>query len=321
MTRFRLGTNLIFAGNRFVEPEEWSRITREELDLDYVQFSTDVLDPTWPKRYVDEYIERTQRCLQKYHLQVDSMFTGNFSRRHLLLHPDAGGRRMWFDWYKALIDIGTKIGAFSAGSHFGTMSVRDISDPVRYDRRLAEGIHLWQELSAYAREAGFRHLFFETMSVPRELAHTVEEAKDLYARLNAKSALPILLCLDVGHAPHPSQRDATLWLRQLGSLACIVHLQQSDANNSRHWPFTHEYNRLGVVDPASTLEAIQASGVDEIYLHFEITHRESYEQESRVLRDLKDSVAYWRGFLKAHDEARLDEANRPKVGTSPEVVS
>ncbi len=274
MTRFKLGTNLIFAGNRFVEPEEWARLTREELDLDYVQFSADVLDPMWPKSYVDEYLRRTKRCLQEYNLQVDSMFTGNFTRRHLFLHPDEGGRKLWFDWYKSLIKMGAEIGAFSAGSHFGAMSVHDISDPDCYNRRLAEGIQLWQELSVYAKEVGYRYLFFETMSVPRELAHTVEEARELYARLNAKSAIPIRLCLDVGHAPHPAQRDSYFWLRQLGSLACIVHLQQSDTNNSRHWPFTPEYNRLGVVDPVKTLQAIQASGAEEIYLHFEIVHRE-----------------------------------------------
>jgi sugar phosphate isomerase/epimerase len=268
---------------------------------------------------VREYLERTRRCLQRYRLQVDSVFTGNFTRRHLVLHPDAGGRRLWFDWYKALIDIGVELGASSAGSHFGAMSVSDLSDPDRYNRRLSEGIRLWQELSAYAQIVGLRYLFFETMSVPRELAHTIEEAKELHARLNASSAIPIWLCLDVGHAPHPAQRDAELWLRQLGSLACIVHLQQSDANNSRHWPFTSEYNRLGVVDPARTLEAIQASGAEEIYLHFEITHRESYEQESRVIGDLRESVAYWREYLKDLDEVRLDQTHRPKVGASQVV--
>jgi hypothetical protein len=309
MTRFKLGTNLIFAGNRFVEPEEWARITREELDLDYVQFSADVLDPGWPKTYIDEYIGRTQQCLKTYNLQVDSMFSGNFSRRHLFLHPDAGGRRLWFEWYKALIKIGAQIGAYSAGSHFGAMSVHDMSDQDRYSLRLAEGIRLWQELSVYAKEVGFRHLFFETMSVPRELAHTVEEAQDLYERLNSRSAIPIRLCLDVGHAPHPTQRDSCLWLRKLGNLACIVHLQQTDVNNSRHWPFTREYNQIGIVDPVKTLQAIEASGAEEINLHFEIVHRESHEQESRVISDLKESVAYWRGYLKDYDEVRLQPGN------------
>ncbi len=309
MTRFKLGTNLIFAGNRFVEPEVWSRICREELDLDFVQFSADLLDPSWPKSYIREYIERTLVSLKEYNLQVDSVFSGYFTRRHLFLHPDAGGRKLWFEWYKRLIKMGADIGATSAGSHFGTMSVRDVSDPERRKQRLEEGIRLWQALSVIARDHGYSHLFFETMSVPREPGYTVEEAQELHDKLNEKSVLPIFLCLDVGHAPHPDQRDTYYWLKQLGNLACIVHLQQSDANHSRHWPFTDEYNRLGMIEPIKTLQAIETTGVNEISLHFEIIHRELYEQEAKVIDDLKQSAVYWRSALKQFNEIRLQKVN------------
>jgi sugar phosphate isomerase/epimerase len=310
MTLYKLGTNLIFAGNRFIEPEEWSRIIREELDLDYVQFSADVLDPFWPKNYVDEYIKRTRVNLEKYNLKVDSIFSGNFSRRHLMLHPDAGGRILWFEWYKRLIQIGSEIGALSAGSHFGAMSVRDVNDPPSYRARMAEGIHLWQELSRYAKDLGYKYLFFETMSVPRELAYTIQEAKDLHEQLNEHSAIPIQYCLDVGHAPAPSDRDAYRWIRELGKDTSIIHLQQSDLNHSRHWPFVEEYNRKGVVDPQKVLEAVEESGAREIYLHFEILHRESFELENRVIPDLKSSVDYWRKYLKSFNEIRLEPTRR-----------
>jgi sugar phosphate isomerase/epimerase len=305
MTRFKLGMNLIFAGNRFVEPEEWSRIVREELDLDYVQFSTDVLDPFWPKAYVDEVLERTCACLKKYKLSVDSVFTGNFSRRHLFLHPDPGGRALWFDWYKRLIQMGAKIGAFSAGSHFGAMTVRDVNDPVRYQERLAEGIHLWQELASYARDLNYRYLFFETMSIPREMAYSIDQARELYAQLNENAAIPFLFCLDIGHAPDPKDRDAYRWIQELGRQSCIIHLQQSDRDHSRHWPFIPEFNQVGVIDPLKTLRTIEATGVEEIFLHFEILHRESFDFEKRVIRDLKESVLYWRQYLKDFKEVRL----------------
>ena len=92
-------------------------------------------------------------------------------------------------------------------------------------------------------------------------------------------------------------------------MACIVHLQQTDVNNSRHWPFTPENNKVGIVDPQKTLQTIEASGAKEMFLHFEIIHRESYEQESRVISDLKESVAYWRSYLKDYDEVRLKQVN------------
>jgi D-erythrulose 1-phosphate 3-epimerase len=310
MTLFKLGTNLIFAGNRFIEPEEWSKIAREELDLDYIQFSADVLDPFWPQSYINEYLVRTRDCLSKYNLTVDSVFSGNFSRRHLMLHPDAAGRAIWFDWYKRLLHIGSELGAISAGSHFGAMTVKDINDATSFHARRAEGIHLWQELSQHAKDLGYRYLFFETMSIPREMAYSIHEARELHDQLNERSAIPIYYCLDVGHAPAPEDRDPYRWIRELGKETCIVHLQQSDLNNSRHWPFVPEYNHQGVVDPQKVLQAIEESGAKDMYLHFEILHRESFELENRVISDLKGSVEYWRKYLKEFREIRLEPARR-----------
>jgi sugar phosphate isomerase/epimerase len=305
MTKFKLGFNLICAGNRFPEPEEWTRIAREELDLDFIQFSSDVLDPLWPEKYVNKYLERTKVGLKRHGLVIESMFSGIFYRRHLLLHPDSGGREIWFDWYKALIRAGALLGAKSIGSHFGILTMKDASNPQRYRERVDEAIRLWCELSLYARDNGMSHMFFETMSIQREMADTIEDAKELYERLNEKSAIPIYMCLDVGHSPHPSQRDPYLWLRELSQFACIVHLQQTDENHSRHWPFTKEYNSIGIIDPEKVLNSIESSGVQEMYLHFEIFHRESYEQEQRVISDYRESVLYWRQYLKNHQEVRL----------------
>jgi len=41
----RLGTNLSFSVKRWVEPESWTRVVRQDLDLDLAQFSFDIVDP------------------------------------------------------------------------------------------------------------------------------------------------------------------------------------------------------------------------------------------------------------------------------------
>jgi hypothetical protein len=48
-----LGVNLCFAVKRMPEPERWAAFVREDLGLDRVQFTFDLLDPTssvpaWP---------------------------------------------------------------------------------------------------------------------------------------------------------------------------------------------------------------------------------------------------------------------------------
>ncbi|BBH20203.1 hypothetical protein Back11_15480 [Paenibacillus baekrokdamisoli] len=72
---------------------------------------------------------------------------------------------------------------------------------------ICEGIKNWQELSWYCKERGMDYLNFEPMSIPREMANTVEDTKELLARLNAAAGIPFMVCLDVGYAPNPNDRE------------------------------------------------------------------------------------------------------------------
>jgi sugar phosphate isomerase/epimerase len=297
MTRYYLGINLIGAANRFPEPEVWSRLVREEFDLDSVCFSTDFVDPLWPELIVRDYVDRTQYCLEQYKLTIPMLFFGIFTRRNLLMAPDEQVRQMWFEWYQGLVRLSVDLGAKGAGSPFGAISVQDASDPQRRQNRIDEAIRLWKELSFYAEEQGLAYLYVETMSTHREIPDTIEGTRELYARLNESAGVPTYICQDIGHAPHPSQRDRYQWLRELGDITNIVHLQQSDHDHSRHWPFTAEYNQLGDVDPEKTLDAIEASGAEKMFLLFEIFHRDSAEQDPRVIPEIKQSVEYWRNVL------------------------
>jgi sugar phosphate isomerase/epimerase len=297
MTKYSLGFSLIGSANRFPEPEIWARLVREEYDLDSVSFSTDFVDPLWPQPIVADYLDRTRKCLDQYKLTVPSVFFGVFTRRSMLMSPDLQTRMMWFEWYKGLVRMAVELGAKEAGSPFGAISVHDANDPQRRQVRINEALRLWRELSFYAKDCGLEYLYFETMSTKREIPDTIESTRELFGRMNENAVLPTYVCQDVGHAPDPSQRDRYQWLRELGSITKIVHLQQSDENNSRHWPFTPEYNAIGAVDPQKTLKAIEESGVEKMSLDFEIFHRESAEQEPLVIQDIKKSVEYWRQYL------------------------
>jgi D-erythrulose 1-phosphate 3-epimerase len=297
MTKYALGINLIGSANRFPEPEVWARLVREEWDLDTVSFSTDFVDPLWPPSIVDDYVDRTLQCLAQYKLTIPVLFFGVFTRRSLLMAPDAAVRQLWFDWHKGFVDLAARLGARAAGCPFGVMSVQDAGDPRRRKGRIDEAVRLWRELSFYAKDLGLEYLYFETMSTAREIPDTIEGTRDLYERMNENAGVPTFVCQDVGHAPHPSQRDRYRWLQDLGNVTKIVHLQQSDENVSRHWPFTPEYNAVGAVDPEKTLNAIERSGAGEMFLAFEIFHRECHEQEPVVIPEIRQSVQYWRKYL------------------------
>ncbi len=294
----KLGINTGFAINRFPEPEVWLKIVGHDLDLRYAQLLPDILNPFWPKDIFDELVKQTLFYAEKYEVTIESLMTGAQMRTNHLMHPNPKMQQMWLDWFKRVVDLAVKLGAEQVGSHFGTISVNDYNNPAISSRRIEEGIANWKHLAEYAAEAGLQGLFFETMSIPREMAHTIAEARNLIERVNDGAALPISLCLDIGHAAHPDERDPYRWVRELAPQAYMIHLQQTEQSHSQHHPFTPDYNATGIIHPEPTLAALTESGAaGTIHLSLEIGHRENYATEFRVLDDLKASVNHWRPFI------------------------
>ena len=294
----KLGINCGFAINRYIEPEEWTKIVGKELGLRYVQFVADLLNPFFPKDYVEDQVKRIKRSCKRYDVLVESSFTSAYTRVNHLMSPDKRAREIWLDWFKNFFVISKKLGAKSSGSHFGTLTFADYNNLKRRKQRIDQGIKKWQELTYFAKEIGFEYLTFEPMSVPREMATTVEETLELMNRVNENCGVHMKICLDIGHAPDPKQRNPYHWIEKLGRFSPIIHLQQTVLHRSNHWPFTKEYNEKGIIFPEKVIESLQRSGAKETLLLFEISHREHYDTDFRVIEDLKTSVDYWRGWVK-----------------------
>ena len=156
-------------------------------------------------------------------------------------------------------------------------------------------------LSSIAKDKGLKMLLWEPMPVVREPPHTIDQAKKLLNIVNSESDLPIRLCIDLGHAcawrvDRKEDLDPYAWLRELGAFSPVVHVQQTDGRADRHWPFTEEYNKRGIIKPDKVLDAIEDSGAKEVLLVLEIIHPFE-EREEKVLRDIKESVEYWKKYI------------------------
>ena len=285
-----------FATNRYVEPEIWSKIVREDLGLSSVQFVADLLNPFLPDDYILSQIKRIQEAVNKHGITVDSIFTSTYTRLNHLMHPDKEARRIWYKWFEKLFIIGSKLGCRTGGSHFGILTFDSYEN--NYDYIVEEGIKSWQKLSFFAKDLGYESLIFEPMSIPREMAYTIEESEKLMDMVNANSGIPMKLCLDVGHAPHPNERNPYPWIEKLGAKSPIIHLQQTVLNKSLHAPFTEEYNKNGLITGEKVMEALEKSGCLETILLFEIGHREHWDTDFKVISDLAESVKYWRQWVK-----------------------
>lgn len=300
MAHFRLAINAGFATNRFPEPEVWLRIVGGELGVRCVQFVADLLNPFLPAEVIEQQTAVLREHAARNRVAIDTAFTGSFTRVNHVLHPDAAIREAWVRWFERFLGIARRLGARGVGSHFGILSVRDFEDEERRRERVEQGIAAWQRLSRRAAELGLDFLMFEPMSVPREMASNLPDTRELLRRVNDGAAAPILLCLDVDHGDtaDPEATDPYAWLREFGAQAPVVHIKQSKADKSGHWPFTEEHNQEGVITAPKVLEALEQGGAQAVSLALELSHRERYPQEYQVLDDLRESVAYWRQYVK-----------------------
>jgi sugar phosphate isomerase/epimerase len=300
MTAYRLGINTCFAVKRWPRPEDWARIVADELGVDLVQHSLDLVDLDAGDAERTEQAADARGACAAAGLELTSTFTGLIAySTSLLLHPDTEARRRARDWYERVIEFSVLAGADRASGHVGSLSVADHENPARRTALLAELAGTLRELAATARAAGLDGLLVENMACAREPA-TIAEIENLLA-VGDRTRVPIELCLDIGHQCVPGtsgdDRDPYAWLRRLGARAPVVHLQQSDAAGDHHWPFTQEFNAQGRIEAAHVLEAIEASGASEVELILEVIP--PFEQDDRqVIADLEASVAHWRDALR-----------------------
>jgi sugar phosphate isomerase/epimerase len=296
-----LGINTCFAVKRWPEPEEWIGIVTQDFGLDCCQFSLDLVDPLLDTAATGAYAERARELAARHDLGIHSSFTGLAAYSWSgLLHPDPALREAAMRWYERAIDFTARLGAKGTGGHIGALSVRDAQDAARAHLLLDELRDRLRTLSRYASGQGLEFLMFENMAVPREYGHSIAEAAAL-AGIQADGGVPIVLCLDLGHpcALHTGTEsdDYLAWLRSPWPHTPVIHLQQSDRTGDHHWPFTPEFNRIGLVRADEVIDALRSwPQAAEAYLFLEVIHPFEAE-DARVLDDLRQSVAYWREAL------------------------
>jgi sugar phosphate isomerase/epimerase len=301
--RARLGINNCFAVKRWPLPDEWCSIVRNDLGLDLVELSLDVLEGLRDPAGIERTIDATRLALSRHDLSVEATFTGlSAYSLNLLMHPDAEERNVAQTWFENVVDVTVALGARATGGHVGAMSVPDWSDPkTRADRWAALKEHL-AALAAYARRAGLDYLMVENLVAVREpssFAHIDDLLTD-----GDDENVPIKLCLDVGHQVVPgtagAERDPYAWLERFGPRLVEVQLQQSDAAADHHWSFTPEHNAAGRIDARRVLDTLVASGAKDVLLILEIIPGWE-DPDERVVSELQASVELWRNAIEERE--------------------
>lgn len=296
MTTFRLGVNNCFAVKRWPEPERWADIVRYRFGLDIVQHCLDLADVGGTASQRTQDALRVRQACTDTGIQLHSTFTGlGVYATNMLLDPRPSRRRSAETWYRRAIEYSATAGATSFGGHWGAYSAADWENS-RRQRSLLGGMRdAITRLSGTAKASGLAAIVVENLPLVRE-----PSSMDLvraFAVPGDAGHAAVQLCLDVGHMCRPGavgdEANPYAWLRELGSLAPMIHLQQSEADSDRHWPFTAETNRVGRVDAGQVLRALEGTGADEFTLILEVVPPFLMDDEV-VLEELIESVAYWK---------------------------
>ena len=296
MTTF--GINLSFAVKRWPEPEAWAALVADELDLEMVQFSFDLLDPWWPEDLATPLTERVRKAVAHHGLRLHSAFVGLAAYTYnALLHPEPAGREAAAMWYRRAIDRAAEMGARSVGGPLGGLSVPAAREPATRRARYAALLATLADLSTHAHARGLEALLIEPTPLPREVPWTIAEAEQLLVDLDGRTAVPVHYCLDVGHALYEplygSEARLEPWFDALADRIALVHLQQTDGQSDSHWGFT----RPGIVEPEGVRALMQRHGVDaplvlEVFYPFEL-------DDDAVKADVIASVDHCRAALSS----------------------
>jgi sugar phosphate isomerase/epimerase len=288
-----LGINLSFCVKRWVTPDAWARIVREELGLGLVQLSFDLVDPTWPNDLLAEIAAETKAAAARYDVTIHSAFIGlahyTFNQ---LLHPHPRVRDLAEAWLGRAYRFAALAGIPAVGGPLGAIAVRpDGSAPDAIpDEDYRDLIARMHRLAAAAKAEGLAALYVEPTPLTREWPWTIEQAKRMAADV-AGAALPWRYCLDWGHgtfAPLYGRDGANMepWFRQLAAETGMIHLQQTDYQYDRHWDFTE----AGAVDPAAAADLIRRTGLGDRPVFLEVFYPFERDDAS-VLAALRASIA------------------------------
>ena len=295
----RLGINTCFAVKRWPEPGDWARIVRDELGLDTVELSLDLIEDLGSAPGREKAASQVRSALDEYGLRAETVFTGLAAYSlNLLMHPDEERRRAAREWYLGVVDLAARVGARRAGGHVGAMSVPDWSDPARRAQRWAGLKRSLGGIAAAARSAGLEYLLVENLASHREPS-TMAGLETLLTDGDAAHA-PVRLCLDVGHQCVPGtagpDRDPYAWLTRFGSRLAEVQLQQSDGLGRPPLAVHARAERDRPHRSGSRAGHAGRGRRDDVLLVLEVIP--AFEQDdAEVLSDLRASAELWRAAL------------------------
>lgn len=295
---FTLSVNTNPFVNRFAEPEDLIGVLADDIGIGHIQLVHEFINPSWTAATIKRLTGRMARACASKRAKITSIMTGPYGRLNHFAHPDAGVREYYVAWFKGMADIAADLGAPAIGTQFAIFTFRDYDDPRRREEMMRIALGCWREVAEHARARGLAWLFWEPMSVGRELGHTLKDTQALQDWIDAADLpIPLRPMVDIDHgdvtSPDPADVDPYVWAKDFARQSPIIHIKQSTMNKGGHWPFTAQYNENGRITPEKLIAAVKAGGGENNELCLELAFREREPTDRSVVAAVRESVTYW----------------------------
>ena len=300
---FTLSVNTNPLVNRFAEPEDFIAVLADEIGIGHIQLVHEFINPSWQAPTVKRLTDRMAKACAAKGAKITSVMTGPYGRLNHFAHPDVEVRDYYVAWFKVMADIAADLGATAIGTQFGILTYRDYDDPARREGLMRIALNCWRDVAEHAKARGLSYLFWEPMSVGRELGHTLKDCQVLQDWIDAAQlAIPLKPMIDIDHGDvtslDPADVDPYAWAKGFAAQSPIIHIKQSTMNKGGHWPFTAQYNKDGRITPAKLIAAVREGGGSDNELCLELAFREREPTDRNVVAAMRESVAYWAPYTK-----------------------
>jgi sugar phosphate isomerase/epimerase len=300
---FTLSVNTNPFVNRYAEPEDLIGTLAGDIGIGHIQLVHEFINPSWKAATVKRLTDRMAKACATAGAKITSIMTGPYGRLNHFAHPDAEVRQYYVDWFKGMADIAGDLGTPAIGTQFGIFTFKDYDDVKRRDELMRIALDCWRDVAFHAKARGLTWLFWEPMSVGRELGHTLKDTQALQDWIGAADMpIPLKPMVDIDHgdvtSPDPADVDPYAWAKDFATQSPIIHIKQSTMNKGGHWPFTAQYNENGRITPEKLIAAVEAGGGRDNELCLELAFREREPTDRSVVAAIRESVAYWAPFTK-----------------------
>jgi D-erythrulose 1-phosphate 3-epimerase len=299
---FRLSLNTNPFVNRFAEPDDLIATIAEDVGIGYVQLTHEFINPSWPDAVTRRLTEAMAKSCATRRVRITSLMTGPSGRLNHFGHPDAEVRKHYVGWFKRMADIARGLDCPAIGTQYAILTHRDYEEKTRRDAMMNHALDCWRSVADHAAKLGLQFLFWEPMSVGREIGHTIESTSELQDKLDVSGlAIPLRPMVDIDHgdvsSTNSADTDPYAWAQSFARRSPIIHIKQSSMNKGGHWPFTAERNRDGRIVPEKLLDAVRAGGGSDNELCMELSFREREPVDRSVVAMTRESVEFWRPYV------------------------